>query len=418
MIITFIMFLLNHEYSRSIILGTIIMATFLELITSNFYLLSIKITPRIEEDTLGSNSYAIEDQTKKVKEIRPDPELVNKIKQFVKGESLDFILNNIANNDLLDTLFVATTTRFNIDNQSGDFQNIVNLKRINDIQRINKFFESANKKLPMGGIFIDSVETYVLRKKRIMKKYPWGLNVFIYSLDFIIKRVFPKLTLTKGIYFFLTRGNNRVISKAETLGRLYSCGFEIIEEALIDNHLFFAARKIKDPVYDLDPTYGLFIKLRRIGKGGRLFNVYKLRTMHPYAEYLQQYIYNKNHLAEGGKFKNDFRITTLGRIFRKFWLDELPMFINLFKGNMKLVGVRPISKHYYELYCDELKEKRIQCKPGLFPPYYADLPKTMDEIMQSELNYLEKYKKHPLKTDFIYFWKALYNILIKRARSQ
>lgn len=412
------MFLLDHEYSRSIILGTIIMATFLELITSNFYLLSIKITPRIEEDTLGSNSYAIEDQTKKVKEIRPDPELVNKIKQFVSGESLDFILNNIANNDLLDTLFVATTTRFNIDNQSGDFQNIVNLKRINDIQRINKFFESANKKLPMGGIFIDSVETYVLRKKRIMKKYPWGLNVFIYSLDFIIKRVFPKLTLTKGIYFFLTRGNNRVISKAETLGRLYSCGFEIIEEALIDNHLFFAARKIKDPVYDLDPTYGLFIKLRRIGKGGRLFNVYKLRTMHPYAEYLQQYIYNKNHLAEGGKFKNDFRITTLGRIFRKFWLDELPMFINLFKGNMKLVGVRPISKHYYELYCDELKEKRIQCKPGLFPPYYADMPKTMDEIMQSELNYLEKYKNHPLKTDIVYFWKALYNILIKRARSQ
>lgn len=418
MITTFIMFILDHDFSRAIILGTIFLTSILELFSSNFYLLSIKITPSIEDDTLGSNSYSKEYHTQNITEVRHDPELVQKIKQFVSDDSLDFILKNIAGNNLLDTLFIATTTRFNIDHQSGNFQNIVNLKRINDIQRINKFFESANKKLPMGGVFIDSVETYVLRKKRIMNKYLWGLNTIYYILDFILKRIFPKLIFTKGIYFFLTRGNNRVISKAETLGRIYSCGFEIVDEVLIDNHLFFAARKIKEPVYDLNPTYGPLIKLRRIGKNGRLFNVFKLRTMHPYAEYLQQYIYNKNHLADGGKFKNDFRVTTLGRFFRKCWLDELPMFINFFKGNMKLVGVRPLSQHYFELYSDELKQKRILTKPGLIPPFYADMPKTMDQIMESELLYLNKYMKQPLTTDFIYFWKALYNIFIKKARSQ
>jgi len=60
--------------------------------------------------------------------------------------------------------------------------------------------------------------------------------------------------------------------------------------------------------------------------------------MHPYSEYLQSYIYEQNKLQEGGKFANDFRVTTLGKCMRKLWIDELPMFINLFKGQLKIVG--------------------------------------------------------------------------------
>ena len=66
---------------------------------------------------------------------------------------------------------------------------------------------------------------------------------------------------------------------------------------------------------------------------------------------------------------------------------------------------------------DELKEKRIDAKPGLIPPFYADLPVTLDEIIQSELRYLDSYKKHPFKTDCIYFFKALKNIVFKNART-
>jgi len=54
---------------------------------------------------------------------------------------------------------------------------------------------------------------------------------------------------------------------------------------------------------------------KRYGKDGKMFNVYKLRTMHAYSEYLQEYIYKHNHLQDGGKFKNDFRISTEGRFF-------------------------------------------------------------------------------------------------------
>ena len=140
--------------------------------------------------------------------------------------------------------------------------------------------------------------------------------------------------------------------------------------------------------------------------------------MHPYAEYLQEYIYKKYNLDEGGKFKEDFRVSTLGKFLRKFWLDELPMLFNVLKGDLKIVGVRPLSKHYYSLYSPELQEKRITTKPGLIPPYYADMPKTLGEIQQSEMNYLNSYMKSPISTDFRYFFKAMKNILFRKARSK
>jgi lipopolysaccharide/colanic/teichoic acid biosynthesis glycosyltransferase len=154
-----------------------------------------------------------------------------------------------------------------------------------------------------------------------------------------------------------------------------------------------------------------------VGKNGKIIYVYKMRTMHPYSEYLQDYIYKTNDLEAGGKFKNDFRVSTTGRIMRKLWLDELPMLINLLRGDLKLVGVRPLSRHYFELYSDELKAKRIKTRPGLVPPFYADMPKTLEEIQASENKYLDAYLRRPFLTDWRYFWKAFYNIVVKKARS-
>ena len=140
--------------------------------------------------------------------------------------------------------------------------------------------------------------------------------------------------------------------------------------------------------------------------------------MHPFSEYLQEYIYNKNKLQEGGKIKNDFRISPVGRILRKFWIDEIPMLFNILKGDMKLVGVRPLSEHFFSLYDEDLQMQRIKHKPGFIPPYYVDLPKTMDEIMESERRYFALYKKSPLITDLKYFFIALKNVLFKGARSK
>jgi lipopolysaccharide/colanic/teichoic acid biosynthesis glycosyltransferase len=251
-----------------------------------------------------------------------------------------------------------------------------------------------------------------------LKKYPPVISSVIYFLDYLLKRVFPKFILTKKLYFLLTRGNNRVLSRAELLGRLYSCGFELIDDEFMGGLYCFAVKKVKEPEYDLDPTYGMFIKLRRIGKNGRIIRVYKLRTMHPYSEYLQNYILHKNNLDKGGKYKDDFRVTTLGRLMRMLWIDELPMLFNLLKGEVKLVGVRPLSMNYFELYDKTLQEKRIRVKPGLIPPFYADLPGTLDEIQESELRYLVNYENNPIITDFHYFFRAFCNIIFRNARSK
>ena len=88
------------------------------------------------------------------------------------------------------------------------------------------------------------------------------------------------------------------------------------------------------------------------------------------------------------------------------------------KGEMKLVGVRPLSKQYFGLYAKELQELRTQFLPGLLPPFYVDMPKTLEEVQASEMKYLRACQKDGVwKTDMSYLWRIVYTILFKKARS-
>ena len=398
-IISFIIYAFNTTfYSRMMVLGTFGAATFIEIFFFSLYTY-----------VLSSTEY---DTAKAFIEKPPTPDDLRKLSATVThsdihmdagsireaiieecGELSQQYIEEHVDLDDVKTLITATLTRFNILRQPDNFyESIVNIRRINDIRDVNMFFESVNLKLPQHGVFICCAETSDMRRSRILNKYPPLINRAAYFGDYMIKRVFPKFKLTNRLYFFLTRGQNRVFTHPEILGRLYACGFEINEESLVNGLYFFVCRRIKEPAFDPNPTYGPFISLRRVGKGGKMIKVYKLRTMYPYAEYLQDYVHKQNDLQKGGKFSNDFRIAGTRAFLRKLWLDELPMIINLFRGDLKVVGVRPLSQHYYSLYSKELQEKRIKYRPGLVPPYYADLPKTLEEIQATELRYLEAYE--------------------------
>jgi lipopolysaccharide/colanic/teichoic acid biosynthesis glycosyltransferase len=417
--------------SRSMLFGTIALTTVFEIIGAWLYNIVLTSQPIDIEysrkqsvlkkaflEKQADEHVAKKEQKEKPGRLAINTKMLNVIGNEFGDEVQEFIakyVSEIHGN----VQIVSTTTRFNIESLiEKKHKCIINLHEINDIRWLNKFFETVNSKLYPEGIFIGKAETYSLRKQKLLRKYPVPFNYIIYFFDFIFRRIFPKLPVFKRLYFWVTKGRNRLLSRAETLGRLYSCGFEILEEKYIDDALYFAVVKTSDPLFPESPSYGPLVKLKRIGKDGRFFYVYKMRTMHPYSEYLQQYVYSLNNLETGGKFKNDFRVNTLGKIMRKIWLDELPMFINVFKGEMKIVGVRPLSSHYYDLYSDELKQKRIKYKPGLVPPYYVDLPSTLDEIMDSEMRYLDAYEKNPIKTDIRYFFLAWKNILFKKARSK
>ena len=317
-----------------------------------------------------------------------------------------------------ETLVVSTVTPFNILSNPNDINTIVNLWTVNDIRFINKFFEAVNSRLENGGTFIGCFETFSARKERKkVNKIP-VVRSFYFGFEFIFMRAFPKLAGFKKVYFFVTKGKNRLLSKAEVLGRLVSCGFRIDDYKTINGLLYFVAKKEKEPDFNMTPSYGPLYKMPRVGKNGKMIKIYKFRTMHPYAEYLQDYILGLNGYAESGKPAGDFRLTPWGKFFRKYWIDEFPQLINVLKGDMKLVGVRPISQRYFNDIPADLQELRLKQKPGCIPPYVALNKKAnVNSVLDAEREYLEAIQKHPYTTDIKYMFKALFVIVFKGKRS-
>ncbi len=168
----------------------------------------------------------------------------------------------------------------------------------------------------------------------------------------------------------------------------------------------------------MSPSYGPLFKMRRIGKDGKIIGVYKFRTMHPYSEYLQDYILKLNGYAETGKPANDFRLVPYAKFVRRFWLDEIPQLINVLRGELKLVGCRPVSQRYFRDIPKDIQELRLTQKPGCIPPYVAlNRTGSVEDVLQAEKEYLKEKLQNPYITDTKYFFKAFYNILIKNKRS-
>jgi lipopolysaccharide/colanic/teichoic acid biosynthesis glycosyltransferase len=404
--------------------GFVLLSITLGAFIVNYLFISIYFAYRLAVDYNEINVKQKEDRINAV--VKPaiplDEESYKQLKSTIRAHSSENVLRFLDSNvDLTsgNTLVFVTTDVANLQmNPNYQYSSIIQLERLNNIRKINKKLSVINEKLPDNGIFVCCFESKSTRKKRILKCNPTVINYIYYFFDYLYKRVMPKIFITRGLYYLITRGNNRIFSKAEILGRLYCFGFKVITEKKVGQLTYVISQRIKQPELVQKRIYGPLIRLRRFGKNGKLIEVYKIRTMHPFSEYIQSYVYERHNLNEDGKFNKDIRITTIGRLMRKYWIDELPMILNLLNGEMKLVGVRPLSKQYFNLYCKELQEKRIKFKPGLLPPFYADMPKTLDEIQESEMNYLRECEtKGSLTTDFKYLFRILKNILIKNARS-
>ena len=99
----------------------------------------------------------------------------------------------------------------------------------------------------------------------------------------------------------------------------------------------------------------VFYSQRRVGRGGRPFELLKLRTMVPGAESMGAGIY----VLEG-----DPRITRVGRLLRRFSLDELPNLVNVVRGDLAIVGPRPTVQEQVDRYT-ERQRRRLEVKPGI-----------------------------------------------------
>lgn len=132
----------------------------------------------------------------------------------------------------------------------------------------------------------------------------------------------------------------------------------------------------------------------RVGYNKRIFKIYKFRTMTPGAE---QRIKDLEHLNEVSgpvfKIKNDPRITPVGRLLRKTSIDELPQLFNVLKGDMSLVGPRPLPVRDYEGFSQDWQRRRFSVRPGITCLWQINGRSSIafDKWMQLDLQYIDTW---------------------------
>jgi len=132
----------------------------------------------------------------------------------------------------------------------------------------------------------------------------------------------------------------------------------------------------------------------RVGLHKRTFRMYKFRTMVPDAEKRQAELAGLNEAA-GPVFKirNDPRVTPIGRLLRKTSVDEIPQLLNVIKGDMSLVGPRPLPLRDYAGFSEDSHRRRLRVRPGITCSWQiggrSSIP--FDEWMRLDLQYIDKW---------------------------
>ncbi len=161
----------------------------------------------------------------------------------------------------------------------------------------------------------------------------------------------------------------------------------------------------------IDSKGPVFFKHKRIGKHGKKLEIYKFRTMIENAEEAMKNFTEeqKKEFAENFKLENDPRVTRVGKILRKTSLDELPQIINILKGEMSIIGPRPVVKSELEKYGSN-QDKFLSVAPGLTGYWAANgrSDVSYEERMALELYYVNN---RSLFLDMKIFFKTIGSVL-------
>ncbi len=164
----------------------------------------------------------------------------------------------------------------------------------------------------------------------------------------------------------------------------------------------------------LDSKGPVLFKQKRVGQHGRIFNLYKFRSMYEDAEERKKELMTANEM-NGSMFKiqNDPRVTKVGRWLRKTSLDEFPQFINVLKGEMSLVGTRPPTPDEVKTYNpDHLR--RLSAKPGITGLWQVsgrNQVRDFDKVVALDCQYLEHWR---FSDDIKILFKTVYVVLKRK----
>ena len=153
----------------------------------------------------------------------------------------------------------------------------------------------------------------------------------------------------------------------------------------------------------------------RVGLNGRIFKLYKFRTMFYDAEERKKDLLNQNEFSNGlmFKIKDDPRITKIGKFIRTSSIDELPQFINILKGDMSLIGTRPPTVDEVKIY-ENHHRRRISIKPGITGLWQVSGRSSIqdfDEFVRLDTKYIDEWS---ILLDIKIIFKTILVILYRK----
>lgn len=138
----------------------------------------------------------------------------------------------------------------------------------------------------------------------------------------------------------------------------------------------------------------VFFTQERVGLNKRVFRIYKFRTMVPNAEKMMTQLEEQNEMTGPVfKIKKDPRITSIGGFLRRTSIDELPQLLNVCKGDMSLVGPRPLPLRDFEGFQEDWQRRRFSIRPGITCLWQVNGRNslTFEQWMKLDLQYLDEW---------------------------
>lgn len=239
--------------------------------------------------------------------------------------------------------------------EEGNYSSIAGVPVIGDMEKSIDYFSSN----VVDEVFIRIPPEQPLPHKFMSQCLDMGLAIHLNlerKLEVNTNQEIQKL----GEFTVLTACMNSVTARQMFVKRLMD-----IIVSLIGIVMTGILTVIIAPIVYIQSPGPIFFRQERVGRGGRIFKIYKFRSMYVDAEEQKSSLMSENQM-DGPIFKieNDPRIFPFGRVLRKWSIDEFPQFLNIFKGEMSLVGTRPPTVDEYEQY-EAHHKKRLSVKPGL-----------------------------------------------------
>ncbi len=245
------------------------------------------------------------------------------------------------------------------------------------------------------------------KDKKLFTEKLLSMGVIVHiSLDVFLADMPNPVIETINKYAVVTTSINQITFKQRVIKRTMDiCGACIGLAITVILFIIFA------PIIFIQSPGPIFFTQNRVGKNGRIFKIYKFRSMYMDAEERKKELLCQNKM-QGLMFKmeNDPRIIPVGRFMRKTSIDEFPQFLNVLKGDMSLVGTRPPTVDEYMQY-DFHHKSRLAIKPGLTGMWQVSGRSNItdfEEVVRLDNEYIMNFS---LSLDVKILWRTVFVVL-------